>query len=214
MTGPVLTAGMASLRDAFDRRFPNRSKVSDGWIGDNAHRKTRSSHNPDDTPGELPEWDGDADRRREVRALDVTADLRDPHGVTMQDTIDFLREQHWLSAAIEYMIYDRFIYIQPDFLPIPFDGDPHLEHAHFTGRFSDAADARYFAWHFEQIGDDDVLTSEQITAAAAAGVQSLLWQAVHAIRHDDAYEQADENTQRAWRNTRDLIAEVVREGMK
>lgn len=35
------------LRDQIDAAFPNRSKVSDGWLGDAAHAARASYHNPD-----------------------------------------------------------------------------------------------------------------------------------------------------------------------
>lgn len=37
---------LVTLRDQIDARWPNRSKSSDGWIGDEAHQATKSDHNP------------------------------------------------------------------------------------------------------------------------------------------------------------------------
>ena len=46
---------------------PNRSKASDGWIGDASHAARKSDHNPNRTPG-----DGIPDGV--VCALDITHD--------------------------------------------------------------------------------------------------------------------------------------------
>ena len=43
-----LCAGGVRLRDQIDRRWPNRHKRSDGWIGDAAHAARKSDHNPID----------------------------------------------------------------------------------------------------------------------------------------------------------------------
>ena len=55
-----LAKSLVALRDQINQMSPNRSKISDGTIGDVAHAKTKSEHNPDK--------DGI------VRALDVTHD--------------------------------------------------------------------------------------------------------------------------------------------
>lgn len=60
-----LAKSLVKLREQINELSPNRSKVSDGTIGDVAHSKTKSEHNPDD--------DGI------VRALDVTHDPA--HGI-------------------------------------------------------------------------------------------------------------------------------------
>ena len=62
----LVKAGV-TLRNQINKRFPNRDKRSDGWIGDKAHQARKSDHNPDD--------------RGWVHALDIDADLDrlDPH---------------------------------------------------------------------------------------------------------------------------------------
>lgn len=55
-----LAAGLVQLRGEVDARWPTRDKRSDGSIGDAAHRRSKSDHNPND--------------RGVVRAIDVDVD--------------------------------------------------------------------------------------------------------------------------------------------
>ncbi|MDQ4032995.1 MAG: peptidoglycan-binding protein [Actinomycetota bacterium] len=59
-----LAASLAELRDELNSRFPDRDKTSDGWIGDAAHAKRTSDHNP---------WVKDNKGIGVVRALDIDA---------------------------------------------------------------------------------------------------------------------------------------------
>lgn len=58
---------LLTLRDQINAAFPNRSKLSDGTIGDAAHATTNSDHNP---------WVKDGDMGV-VTALDITHDPDD-----------------------------------------------------------------------------------------------------------------------------------------
>lgn len=56
-----IAKSLQTLRDQLNERYPLRSKLSDGWIGDAAHAARKSDHNPN--------------RFGVVTAFDVTADL-------------------------------------------------------------------------------------------------------------------------------------------
>lgn len=47
MARPRLVKAGVTLRDQLNKRFPNRDKRSDGWVGDRAHQARKSDHNPD-----------------------------------------------------------------------------------------------------------------------------------------------------------------------
>ncbi len=59
---PWLCRAGLQLREQIDDSFPDRTRRSDGWLGDTRHAKTKSDHNP------LPP-------SMVVRAIDCSADL-------------------------------------------------------------------------------------------------------------------------------------------
>lgn len=164
----VLTAGLRNLERQLDAAFPDRVRP-DGWIGDEAHRKRTSGHNPDDTPGSKPAWDGDPDSVAEVRALDVAADLGD--GVTGQQLVDHLIRLPGLARVIRYLIHrGRIWHERNGFAPEPFDGDPHSDHVHVEGAWSQAGDNDgSFDYQLEEI----YVTPETIAKIADAVIARL-----------------------------------------
>lgn len=133
------TAGLVNFTDQLTAAFPNR-ELPDGWIGDEAHQDSTSSHNPDDTKGSKPEWE-DADSTADVRAVDVANDFGEPD-VDGQVVVDHLVVLPNLGSVIRYMIHDGLIYhVDNDFAPDDYAGsNPHREHIHVTFAFTEAAD--------------------------------------------------------------------------
>lgn len=163
----VLTVGLQNLRRQVDAAFPDRDRTSDGWIGDPAHQAETSGHNPDDSAGSRPAWDGDPDSVAEVRAWDMDSDLG--VGVDAQTVVDHLRQLPGLSGVIRYMIYNRRLYHARDgFTPTAYTGaSPHTEHVHFEGAWSQTADDNQtFDYRLEEIPVP--LTPNDITAVAKA----------------------------------------------
>lgn len=134
-----LTAGLAHLRDQINAWAPDRDHASDGTIGDAAHQAETSGHNPDDTTGSRPEWNGDPDSVPEVRAIDVDSDLR--NGATAQQLVDHIVALK-PSSVLRYVIYNRKIYsASAGWAAQDYTGaSAHTEHIHFSGAYSQAAD--------------------------------------------------------------------------
>lgn len=147
---PCLEEGRAQCND----RFPVRDKSSEGTIGDQAHKGSSSSHNPDKT-GNAEYKDGDS--KDEVRAWDMDKDLGSPDGITaeivVQHLITRLRagEMKW----IRYVIYNGRIWHRRDnFTTRTYTGsNKHTDHVHWNSDFNNYADTVTGTdWHFEDIG--------------------------------------------------------------
>ncbi|XVS66078.1 peptidoglycan-binding domain-containing protein [Actinosynnema sp. CA-299493] len=122
----LLAPALVTLRAQFDQKFPGRSKASDGWIGDAAHRAqgSASDHNP---------WvviDGQA----YVTALDIT---NHPEiGLDLNRFTDQLqvacRDQG--ENRLKYAIHRALIMdTRPQFSPYQWTpSSGHWVHAHFS----------------------------------------------------------------------------------
>lgn len=115
MTAPYPAAAGVALLNDVNERWPNRSKASDGWIGDAAHAASTSDHNA------LPNG--------AVIARDFTAE-----GI---DT-DVLIAAAKRDPRTNYIIHDRQIMFYDDgFIPHPYNGvNAHRTHVHISFRRS------------------------------------------------------------------------------
>lgn len=127
MTRWVLVAWGRVVFDTLDRLHPNRPKGSDGSVGDTAHQKQKSGHNPDDTPGVQAERT-DVDTTPEVRAIDITA------ATWLWAVIQAILGSHDKIRLI-YIIYRGWIWrkannwVQERY----YGSDLHFGHAHLSG---------------------------------------------------------------------------------
>ena len=123
-----LSKSAAQIREQLDDSYPDRSRKSDGTLGDQRHQARKSDHNPDANG-----W---------VRAIDLTADL----GVDLDETahlVDQIRKYAKKSKRkrIAYIIYNGKIAS-----PIlnwkwrKYRGNPHKAHFHIS---------------FTSLGDED-----------------------------------------------------------
>lgn len=150
----TVVPNLDEARDQLNERFPGRDTRSDGSIGDTAHQRYPSSHNPDRTG--RPEY-RDGDSRDEVRARDFDADLRDPDGVTMEQVV-----QLWVTLArsgalwwVRYIIYQgRIWHRRHGFATHTYTGsNRHTTHCHVNSDFTQAADTvRGTNWRLDQLG--------------------------------------------------------------
>lgn len=112
-----LARSLETFRDQVDAKYPNRSKESDGTVGDEAHASSTSDHNPDS--------DG------AVKAIDIT---HDPSG---GPDCTVLAEMLWAGRdyRIAYIIWNERI-SNPDiddWAWRPYTGsNPHTMHMHLS----------------------------------------------------------------------------------
>jgi len=118
-----LSKAATQLREQFDDTFPDRDRLSDGWIGDRKHSSRQSDHNPDEQG-----W---------VRAIDIDRDLhKSGKPDIMPDLVDQVRLacKSKREKRISYIIFDGRICS-----PIlnwkwrTYKGaNKHIKHAHFS----------------------------------------------------------------------------------
>jgi len=125
-----LADSLAQLRKEVNAKYPNRSKKSDGTIGDAAHRSRKSDHNPDE--------------KGRVKAIDLTHDLKpDGTGFSAAWLAERLRLKK--DPRISYVIFGGRIFsstVRP-WQWRPYTGsNPHNHHVHISVTAKGADDAR------------------------------------------------------------------------
>jgi hypothetical protein len=130
---------LLTLRDQIDGRFPNRSRVSDGYIGDAAHATTDSDHNPWFGPGIVTAADWTHDPRAGFdidRFTDELAASRDPR-------IKYIIANGWILDS------------RPPFSPWQwvryYGSNPHTSHLHLSVMANSSADDTR-RWNIPMLG--------------------------------------------------------------
>jgi hypothetical protein len=176
----ILVASLKRLMADFDVIAPNRDHASDGSIGDTAHQREVSDHNPDET-GSVPIHD--ADHTNEVHAIDVDNNLN-VAGLTMEDVVQYLlgRCRSGAETRLRYIIYNRRIWEADNgWKQRTYTGaSPHTEHAHFSASYDSSKEASAASWH---LGDLVDLTPANIEAiwTHAIKVNGEDWEAGNAL---------------------------------
>lgn len=111
-----LARSLEELIEEIDAAWPNRSKASDGTIGDLAHQGRVSDHNPNAADV--------------VTAFDGTHDLA--NGADMGKVSEALRKSK--DPRIKYIVFNgrMFSSYAPSWLWRPYTGDPHTSHMHIS----------------------------------------------------------------------------------
>lgn len=159
----VVDLGLNKLLAQVNALAPNRSKASDGSIGDLAHAGTVSDHNPEDTA----DADAPGNPDEQVDARDITHDPG--HGADMAAITEAIRVSR--DKRVKYVIFNRRIYHGTrdaarrgltayrwyDY----FGDNPHTKHAHVS-----VEDATH-----DQTQDWSIMANVTISAAE--------WQRLH-----------------------------------
>ena len=117
MAAPYKAKSLVTLLAQVNKLAPNRSKDSDGWIGDTAHQATKSEHNPN--------------KLGAVRAIDITHDPA--HGFDSWEFADMLRLQ--ADPRVYYIISNGRIAapsIQNNAWRAYNGKNPHDHHVHIS----------------------------------------------------------------------------------
>lgn len=121
-----IAPALAQLLTEVNAAWPNRSKVSDGGIGDAAHSSRTSDHNPNS--------------RGSVNAYDFTAS-----GITTAALIAAAKKH----PSVRYIIFNRQIMNRDigNFRARPYSGaNPHTTHVHISLYQSRTAEQRTQKW--------------------------------------------------------------------
>ena len=109
-----IAQSLGTLRAQVNAKWPDRSKISDGWVGDTSHSRRKSDHNPD--------------RAGIVKALDITHDPA--HGCHA----GVIAEAVKADPRVRYIIWNRRIWnssIRKTWRS--YNGsNPHTKHVHIS----------------------------------------------------------------------------------
>ena len=133
--------GLLQLREQINQFAPQRSKVSDGTIGDAAHASRKSDHNPWVREGNVGI----------VTALDITNDVAG--GCDAQALVDALVNSR--DDRIKYIIWNRRIVnstIQPWVWRDYSGKNPHTKHFHVSIKPEKAAYDSTASWQINGNG--------------------------------------------------------------
>lgn len=154
----ILVPCLVALRAEFDRLSPGRDRRADGWIGDAAHQRESSDHNPDET-GRTPFED--ADNVNEVHAIDIDTDLGG--GLDLNTCVEWIRLRHQLGEddRLQNIIWRGRIASRTwGWAWKPYTGaSQHYDHAHFSARYSTAQEADTRPWGIADDRKDDDMPS-------------------------------------------------------
>jgi hypothetical protein len=148
---------LTALRNQINAACPNRSKVSDGTIGDAAHRATQSFHNPD--------------ANGIVRAMDITHDPA--RGMDINRFTDLLVASG--DDRILELIANGLYWHHSNPRWVKYNGDnPHTSHFHISVKAPSAGGDNGRAWNLPGFGGG-VVTQPPPPAPAPSGPSLGPW---------------------------------------
>jgi hypothetical protein len=165
MSDWVLVPSLAKLREEFDEVAPHRDRGADGSVGDKTHTPS-SDHTPDEDSDILR--DRDPDHKNEVHALDIDSSGPWPGGwawfdAAIKRVVD--RHRRGEDDRLQYVIWDRRIANRDignwKWRTYTGSADPHVDHAHFSARYTTAQEQDTSAWDVVQ-EEKDMQLSDKI----------------------------------------------------
>jgi hypothetical protein len=117
---PYLAHCLVTLREQVNADEPRRSKTDDGWIGDSAHRKRHSDHNPD--------------ARSCVCAIDLTHDPKRLDSYRFAEMLRRLKDSRTAYVISNHKIFYGDGHLTPWVWQAYAGADPHTGHVHISCR--------------------------------------------------------------------------------
>ena len=116
---PWLSKAAKQFREQVDDAYPNRSRKSDGWLGDLRHSKRVSQHNPNE--------------QGEVCAIDIDAGLSEEQGISIY-LADQIRQAAKRDRRILYVIHmGKIASAKSLWRWVKYRGlNPHNKHVHIS----------------------------------------------------------------------------------
>ena len=116
---PWLSKAAKQFREQVDDSYPNRSRKSDGWLGDLRHSKRVSQHNPNE--------------QGEVCAIDIDAGLSEEQGISIY-LADQIRQAAKRDRRILYVIHmGKIASAKSLWRWVNYRGlNPHKKHIHIS----------------------------------------------------------------------------------
>lgn len=159
-----IAKSLGVLRDQVNTAWPRRSKSSDGWIGDTAHSKRKSDHNPNSAGV--------------VCALDITNDPA--RGCSAQSIVNAIVQSK--DNRVSYLIWNRRICASYKINNVdawvwrPYNGsNPHNKHCHISVRQKASVYDDQRKWRIKEtkVAESAAIASVSAsTGATAAASQS------------------------------------------
>lgn len=195
------------LRDQVNHLSPNRSRASDGTVGDTAHSSRTSDHNPNSAGV--------------VCAMDITHDPA--HGVDSEKLAEMLRSGK--DARIKYVISNKKIFSgtgqgNPAWVWRKYTGsNPHNKHVHISVKPDKASYDGAAVWKLDlKPSQEEVAKPAQIEhptlrrgseGQVVEMLQSVLNGAGASLKVDGDFGPATERAVRAFQEKHGLVADGI-----
>lgn len=179
MSDWILVPSLVALREEFNAVSPGRDKGADGSIGDSNHTSS-SDHTPDEDSTVLR--DKDSDHKNEVHALDVDSSGPWPGGASWFDSAVLRivnRHRNGEDNRLHYVIWNGKIAGESSEWEwrIYKGKDPHDNHAHFSNKYTDAAESDTSNWGVNNmpLNDADLAKIHDVAQDAVADFFALAY---------------------------------------